>query len=617
VTVTVTERVQRLERQWAERPGVLGWLTTTDHKRVGLLYFWTTLVFFGAGGVEAMLIRTQLVRPNNDVVGPEVFNQLFTTHGMTMIFWFIIPMTTGAFGNYLVPLMIGARDMAFPRMNALSFWIFVASGIFLYIGLFSGVAPDAGWFNYVPLSNRHFDPGRNIEIYTLALVFNSIASTLTAANLIVTIFKLRAPGMSFNRMPLFCFAFLAASFGLIFALPSLSVDLIYLYLDRNLGFHFFDVAHGGSTLLWQHLFWFFGHPEVYILIVPAFGIATEIIPAFTRRKMLAFPLIAIAELLVVFIGFGVWAHHMFATGLPSVTLVFFAGATAMVVIPSTIQVFAWSMSIYSGLPKFRTPLLFIVGFIVMFVAGGLTGIMFLAIPFDQQVTDTYFVVAHFHYIIFGAAVFPIFGGMYYWFPKVTGRMYFERPGQISFWIIFIGTNLLFFPMHIVGLLGMPRRVYTYPGDMGWTSYNVVESIGGYLTALGIIVLFANLVWSYLRAPLAGPDPWHGPTLEWTIPSPPPEYNFATIPTVTSAYANWQDDVPQSIALDVGHKQHVSSLVDGYTAEIVDMPHSSPWPIVLALCLSLMFALLVVQKYVYASIFLVLVGLTLVAWHSHD
>ena len=300
------DRLDRLERMWAERPGVLGWLTTTDHKRVGLLYFWATLVFFGAGGVEALVMRTQLVQPNNDVVGPEVFDQLFTVHGMTMIFWFIIPMTTGAFGNYLVPLMVGARDMAFPRMNALSFWIFVASGIFLYAGLFSGFGPDAGWFNYVPLSTRHFDPSRNIEMYTLGLAFNSIASSLTAANLIVTILKLRAPGMSFNRLPLFCFAFLAASFGLIFALPSLSVDLLYLYLDRNLGFHFFDVAHGGSTFLWQHLFWFFGHPEVYILIVPAFGIATEIIPAFTRRKMLAFPLIAIAELLVVFIGFGVW-----------------------------------------------------------------------------------------------------------------------------------------------------------------------------------------------------------------------------------------------------------------------------------------------------------------------
>ena len=626
MTSTVAERVGRLERQWAERPGVLGWLTTTDHKRVGLLYFWTTLVFFGAGGVEALIMRSQLIKANNSLVGPEVFDQLFTVHGMTMIFWFIIPMTTGAFGNYLVPLMVGARDMAFPRMNALSFWIFVASGIFLYIGLFSGFGPDAGWFNYVPLADRHFDPSRNIEFYTLALAFNSIASTLTSANLIVTILKLRAPGMSFNRMPLFCFAFLAASFGLIFALPSLSVDLLFLYLQRNLGFHFFDAAHGGSSFLWQHLFWFFGHPEVYILIVPAFGIATEIIPAFTRRKMLAFPLVAIAELLVVFIGFGVWAHHMFATGLPSTTLVFFAGATSMVVIPSTIQVFAWTMSIYTGRPKFRTPLLFIVGFIVMFVAGGLTGIMFLAIPFDQQVTDTYFVVAHFHYIIFGAAVFPIFGGMYYWFPKVTGKLYLERPGQISFWLIFAGTNLLFFPMYIVGLLGMPRQIYTYPGNMGWTAYNLAETIGGFLTAFGILVCVGNLLVSYLRGLPSGPDPWLGPTLEWATSSPPPEYNFAVIPTVTSAYPNWdpedrEEDVRKLadgvMVLEEGHEQPVVTTADGNFSEVIEMPHSSPWPPTLGLCLGLVFTFLVLEKFFVAGIFGALCLLSLVGWHAKE
>jgi cytochrome c oxidase subunit I+III len=583
-------------------------------------------VFFAAGGIEALLMRTQLAVPNNNVLGPNTYDQLFTMHGLTMIFWFIIPMTTGAFGNYLIPLMIGARDMAFPRMNALSFWIFAASGIFVYAGLFLGSGPNAGWFDYVPLANRLYDPGRNIEFYSLGLLFNSIASTLTAANFIVTIFKFRAPGMSFNRIPLFCFAFLAASFGLLFALPSLSVDLIYLFLDRNVGTWFFTPAHGGSTLLWQHLFWFFGHPEVYILIVPAFGIATEIIPAFTQRKMIAFPLVAVAELLVVFVGFGVWAHHMFADGIPTTTLVFFAGATAMVVIPSTIQVWAWCSTIFTGLPRFKTPLLFIVGFILFFVTGGLTGVMFIAIPFTQQVTDTYFVVAHFHYIIFGAAVFPIFGGMYYWFPKVTGRMYFERPGQISFWLIFVGTNLLFFPMHIVGLLGMPRRVYTYPGGMGWTAYNVAETVGGFLTLAGILVLFGNLVVSYRRGAPAGPDPWHGPTLEWSIPSPPPEFNFAVIPKVTSAYPNWDEadraeDARRLAAgegvLDLGHEQMQSTPVDAYPDEVVRMPHSSPWPIVLALCLSGMFAVLTIEKYGVASVFAVLVGLSLLAWHADE
>jgi cytochrome c oxidase subunit I+III len=611
---------------WAERPGVLGWLTTTDHKRIGLLYFWTTLVFFGAGGVEALLMRTQLAQANNTVLGPDSYDQLFTMHGLTMIFWFIIPMTTGAFGNYLVPLMLGARDMAFPRLNAFSFWVFVASGIFVYTGLFLGSGPNAGWFDYVPLASRLYDPGRNIEFYTLGLLFNAIASTITAANFIVTIFKCRAPGMSFNRIPLFCFAFLAASFGLLFALPSLSADLIFLFLDRNVGTHFFDPAHGGASLLWQHLFWFFGHPEVYILIVPAFGIATEIIPAFTQRKMIAFPLVAIAELLVVFIGFGVWAHHMFAAGIPTVTLVFFAGASAMVVIPSTIQVFAWSSTIFTGRPQFKTPLLFIVGFILFFVAGGLTGIMFIAIPFDQQMTDTYFVVAHFHYIIFGAAVFPIFGGMYYWFPKVTGRMYFERPGQISFWIIFAGTNLLFFPMHIVGLLGMPRRVYTYPGGMGWSVYNALETVGGFVTTAGILLLFGNLVVSYFRGPRAGSDPWHGPTLEWSVVSPPPEYNFAVIPRVSSAYPNWdagdRELDTQRLAvgvgvLDGGHEQPVSTPFDGHADEIVRMPYGSAWPVLTALCLSAMFAVLTIEKFTVAAVVGVFLLLALVGWHAKE
>jgi cytochrome c oxidase subunit I+III len=619
-------RVERLELIWESRPGVLGWLTTTDHKRIGLLYFWTTLALFGAGGVEALLMRTQLITPNNDLLGPETYDQLFSLHGITMIFFFIIPMTTGAFGNYLIPLMIGARDMAFPRMNALSYWVFLASAIFLYTSLALGMAPDAGWFDYVPLADKRFSPGPNIDFYALALIFNSVASTLTAGQFIVTIFKSRAPGMSFNRLPLFCFAFLAASFGLLFALPVLSADNIFLFLDRNVGTHFFDPSHGGVALLWQHLFWFFGHPEVYILIVPAFGIATSVIPAFTQRRLVAFPLVAIAELLVVFIGFGVWAHHMFATGMSTVSLIFFAAASAMVVIPSTIQVFAWCMSFVLGLARFTTPLLFIAGFIFMFVAGGLTGIMFIAIPFDQQVTDTYFIIAHFHYIIFGAAVFPIFAGMYYWFPKVTGKMYFERPGQISFWLLFLGTNLLFFPMHIVGLLGMTRRVYTYPDNVGWTGYNLVETIGGYVTLAGILLLFGNLVRSYFRGPPAGPDPWRGPTLEWATSSPPPGYDFAVIPKVSSAYPNWDPEDREedrrrlaqgAFVLDDGNEQVEVTPVDARLSEVVHMPHESPWPVLLALCLSLVFVMLLLQHYGAAGLMGILCLLTLVGWHSRE
>ena len=386
------------------------------------MYFFAALILFGAGGVEALLIRTQLIGPNGHVLSPAVYDEVFTMHGITMIFLFVIPMTTGAFGNYLLPLMIGARDMAFPRLNAVSFWIFLGSAVFMYVSLAIGHAPNAGWFDYVPLASKAYHPGSNIDFYGYGLIFNGIASTATAINIIVTIFKMRAPGMSFNRMPLFCFAYLAVSFSLLFALPALSMATFFLELDRQLGFHFYDAAHGGDPLLWQNLFWIFGHPEVYIIILPAFGIATAIIPTFTHRKMVLFPFVALAELLVAFLGFGVWVHHMFVVGFSTLTTVYFAAASLIIVIPSAIQIFAWIATILTGTPEFKTPLLWIIGFIVYFIIGGLSGITVAAIPFDQQVEDSYYIVAHFHFVIFGAAVFPILGGMYFWFPKVTGRM---------------------------------------------------------------------------------------------------------------------------------------------------------------------------------------------------
>ena len=611
---------------WQPRPGVLGWLTTVDHKRIGLLYFFTTLAFFGAGGIEALLMRTQLSRPEEGLIGPETYNQLMTMHGVTMIFLFIIPMTTGAFGNYLVPLMIGARDMAFPRLNALSYWLFLGGGLFIYVSVFIHRAPNCGWFCYAPLNRRAFDPGPNVDFYALGLIFNSVSSTAAALNFIVTIFKLRAPGMSLNRMPLFIYAMLAVSLSLIFALPSLTADLVFLVLQRNAGFHFFDVAHGGEPLLWQHLFWLFGHPEVYIIVLPAFGIATSIIPTFTKRRMIAFPLVALAELLVAFIGFGVWAHHMFATGLPTITLVAFAAASMMVVIPSTIQVFAWTFTVVLGRPEFRAPLLFIGGFIVFFVLGGLSGIMFAAIPFDQATTDTYFVVAHFHFIIFGAAVFPILGGMYYWFPKVTGRLYHERWAQISFWVTFVGTAVTFFPMHIVGLLGMTRRVYTYKGGQGWDGYNLSETVGAFILTAGLLLIFANLIWSRFRGALAGPDPFYGGTLEWATTSPPPEYNFAVIPKVTSPYPNWDRDDREedarrlqagTLVLEEGHETPASTVRDGYLDEVLEMPPESPWPLVVGLTTALLFTMLLISHFVLAC---VAAGLTLLAvagWHSQE
>ena len=625
-TPQAPQRLERLERIWEESPGLSGWITTTDHKRIGLLYLFTTLVFFAAGGIEALIMRTQLIRPENGLVGPGTFGQMFTLHGLTMIFFFIIPMTTGAFGNYLLPLMIGARDMAFPRMNAFSYWVFLGSGIFLYSGLFTGHAPNAGWFNYVPLASREFNPSSAIDFYCLALIFNGISSTVASINFIVTIFRMRAPGMSLNRMPLFAYAFLAVSFALLFALPALSLDCIFLELQRRLGWHFFDPAQGGTPFLWQHLFWFFGHPEVYIIILPAFGIATSIIPTFTRRRMVAFPLVALAEILVAFIGFGVWAHHMFSTGLTTITLVYFAAASMLVVIPSAIQIFAWLTTFVTGRPAFSTPLLWITGFIVYFILGGLSGIMFAAIPFDQQLTDSYFVVAHFHFIIFGAAVFPLLGGLYYWFPKVTGKLYDERIGRLSFWLTFVGTGLTFFPMHIVGLLGMPRRVYTYPSDMGWSGYNLIESIGSYLIAAGLLLVVANLVRSYLTGPPSGNDPWGGATLEWSTTSPPPHYNYAVIPKVSSAYPMWDPEDRQAdavklergeLVLEDGHLTPATTTLDATWDEVLDMPSESPWPFLSGVALLLLFFMLLSGHLFAVWISLGLFAVSIAGWHLKE
>jgi cytochrome c oxidase subunit 1/cytochrome c oxidase subunit I+III len=619
-------RIERLGRIWEERPGVLGWLTTTDHKRIGILYLFASLAFFAAGGVEALLMRTQLIGPNKDLLGPQAYNEIFTMHGVTMIFLFVIPISTGAFGNYLLPLMIGARDMAFPRMNALSFWLFLASGLFMYTGLVIGSAPNAGWFNYVPLASKEYAPGPNIDFYCLGLIFNGISTTAAVVNFIVTLFKLRAPGMSLNRMPLFCFAFLAVSFALVFALPPLTVAVAMLELDRRVGTHFYDIMGGGDPVMWQHLFWIFGHPEVYIIILPAFGIATSIIPTFVHRRMVAFPLVALAEILVAFIGFGVWAHHMFAVGMATVTAIYFAAASLIIVIPSAIQLFAWLTTFVTGTPDFKTPLLWIAGFIVFFIMGGLTGVMFAAIPFDQQVTDTYFVVAHFHFVIFGAAVFPLLGGLYYWFPKVTGRMYHEGAGKLSFWLTFVGTALTFFPMHIVGLEGMPRRQYTYEAGLGWSGWNLLETLGSYILGTGLLLVALNLAISRFRGPAVDNDPFNGATLEWATTSPPPAYNFAVIPKISSPYPLWdlQDRVEDAVkldrgelVLDHGHETPATTPVDAKWDEVLEMPSDSPWPILLAASAALVFVFLLTGHWTTALVFAGLGAAVLAAWHSGE
>ncbi len=623
VTPPAAAEVERLERIWAEPPRLIAWLTTVDHKTIGLRYFWTALAFFGAAGAEALLLRTQLAGAEGRTLDPDTFNQLFTMHGVTMIFLFVTPMLSGAFGNYLVPLMLGARDMAFPRMNALSYWIYLAAGLFIYTGLFLGTAPNAGWFNYVPLAGEEFNPGKNIDYYNLGLIFLTISSTVGATNFIVTIFKLRAPGMSLNRMPIFCWAILGTSFSLVFALPALTAANVMLELQRNLGFHFFDTATGGDPVLWQHLFWIFGHPDVYIIVLPALGIVSAIIPTFAGRQIVAYTWVALATVMTAFIGFGVWVHHMFAVGLPQVTMIFFSAASLVIVVPSGIQIFAWCATLLKGRPRLATPLWYVLGFIVVFVIGGLTGIMFAAIPFDQQVTDSYFVVAHFHYVLFGGAVFPLFAGIHYWYPKVTGRMLLEPLARIGFWLFFVGFNLTFFPMHIAGLLGMPRRVYTYEPGLGWDPYNLASTIGAFLLAAGIVLVVVNLVASRFAGPPAGPDPWGGETLEWATTSPPPEFNFPVIPIVRSASPNWDADdraedqrrlAGGDLVLDEGHETPATSVLDAELDEVLEMPSNSPWPLVLALLLLATFTLVLVAHYLAAVVFLGLALAAVAAWN---
>jgi cytochrome c oxidase subunit 1/cytochrome c oxidase subunit I+III len=437
---------------------------------------------------------------------------------------------------------------------------------------------------------------------------------------------MRAPGMSLNRMPLFCFAFLAVAFALLFALPSLSVAALFLELDRQLGFHFYDAAQGGDPLLWQNLFWIFGHPEVYIIILPAFGIATAIIPTFAHRKMVLFPLVALAEILVAFLGFGVWVHHMFTVGFATLTTVYFAAASLIIVIPSAIQLFAWITTILTGKPDFKTPMLFIIGFIVFFMIGGLSGITLAAIPFDQQVHDSYYVIAHFHFVIFGAAVFPILGGMYFWFPKVTGRLYHEGVAKLSFWLTFVGTFVTFFPMHILGLLGMPRRNYTYPPGLGWTFLNALESIGAYVLAGGLLLIVANLTISRFKGAAAGNDPWGGETLEWSTTSPPPPFNYPVIPTVTSPYPMWDDadrerdnrrlDRGEGL-LERGHETPATTVQDADFDEVLSMPPHSIWPPVSALMLTGVFAMLLLHHYLIAVGFVAVGALALFAWHHKE
>ncbi|MGZ4257001.1 MAG: cytochrome c oxidase subunit I [Gaiellaceae bacterium] len=508
------------------------WLTTTDHKRIGILYIVTSLVFFIAGGIVALVMRAQLATPNEHVVTKNSYDELFTMHGTTMIFLVIVPILAG-FGNFLVPLMIGARDMAFPRLNALSYWLFLLGGVILYASWFAaGGAPKAGWTGYVPLSDS-YSPGHGQDLWILSLHVLTFASLAGAINFLVTIHNMRTPGMTWMRMPLFVWSMEVYAALLVVVLPALSAGLTLLLLDRQAGTHFFLPAQGGNAILYQHVFWFFGHPEVYIMILPAMGIVSEVIPVFARKPIFGYTAIALSTVAIGFYSMLVWAHHMFTVGLPGYLPGFFMISSMIIAVPTGIKIFNWLATTWRGNIHFDTAMLFALGFIAVFTIGGLSGIFVAAYPFDWQAQDTYFVVAHLHYVLFGGSIFGIFAGLYYWWPKMFGKLLDERLGKLSFWLTFVGMNLTFFPMHMLGLLGMPRRIYTYYHGGIWEWYNLTSTIGSGVMALGIAVFLVNVVMTSKSGVRAGNDPWLADTLEWYTTSPPPTHNFDTVPYVSS------------------------------------------------------------------------------------
>jgi len=610
---------QRLEGIWGGEPGIRGWFSTVDHKKIGLRYLVTAFLFLLVGGIEALILRTQLARADANLLSPEAYNQIFTMHGMTMIFWYASPILSG-FGNYLVPLMIGSRDMAYPRLNAFSYWVFVLSGLFLYSSLAIGQAPHAGWFAYVPYTTSRYSPGLNMDFYALALLFLTISTTAGAINFIATILRMRAPGMAISRMPLVMYSTLTTSLSVVFSLPALSAACVFLELDRRWGTRFFDVHHGGQPILWQHLFWFFGHPWVYIVFLPATGMISMLLPVFSRRPIVGYPYVAVATVLTAVVGFGVWVHHMFAVGMTQLSMSFFSAASMTISLFSAVQVFAWIATLWKGRPVRTASLLFALGFIAALVIGGLNGIVTAVIPVDWQLHATYFIVAHLHYVLVGANVFPVFAALYYWYPKFTGRMLDERLGKASFWVMFVGFNVTFFPMHVTGLLGMPRRIYTYPAGSGWESWNVASSAGAVILSAGILMSVWNFLASRRAGALAGANPWNADTLEWAIPSPPPSYAFEHLPTVRTRHPLWDewdelDDPSGERILDRGGRRLtlVTSILDARPKAVATMPGDTLTPLWAALALTVLFVALLLRIPWVALAALLLTALASAAW----
>ena len=571
-------------RRWIRRPsattGWRSWFTTVDHKKIGILYGVAAFVFFLIGGIEALLIRLQLAQPDGKILDPATYNQIFTMHGVTMVFFVIMPLS-GAFLNYLLPLMIGARDVAFPRLNAYSFWVWLAGGLFIYSSFLLGGAPNGGWFGYAPNSTLDLSPG--MTFYSVGLLIAGIASTVSAVNLAVTILNMRAPGMTLFRMPVFVWMGLVVQFLLAFSLPIITVGLVEMLFDRRFGTHFFDPAAGGDPVLWQHLFWLFGHPEVYILILPAMGIVSEVLPVFARKPLFGYQFVVFSGIAIGFIGFGVWAHHMFAVGLGPVANTAFGVSTMIIAIPTGVKIFNWLGTLWKGDVRLTTPMLFSLGFVGMFVIGGLSGVTHAVVPSDYQQTDTYYIVAHFHYVLFGGAVFGLFSGIYFWWPKVFGRILDERVGKMHFWSMLVGFNLTFAPFHILGLEGMPRRIQSYPASLNLGFWNLIATIGSFVIAVSILVFLWAVIRS-LREPRGTlADPWDARTLEWTTSSPPPDYNFAEIPEVRALDDFWHRKYAETkegtvVPVPAGGSGEVAVHHDGHG---IHLPSPSYFPLISA------------------------------------
>jgi cytochrome c oxidase subunit I+III len=589
-TVPVGVDVAELDATWRDPPGWKGFISAVNHKTISLRFMVATFAFFVLGGVLALLIRLQLAYPSATFLSAERYNQVFTMHGTTMMFLFAVPVMQ-AVAIYLVPLMIGARSVAFPRMNAFAFWIFVFGGAMLYIAFFLDAGPDTGWFAYVPLSNFKYSPGKGVDFWAQMITFTEVSAMMEAIVLITTILKMRAPGMTLARMPLFVWGVLITSVMVLFALPAVVLASTALITDRLVDTRFYAPEHGGDVLLWQHLFWFFGHPEVYLIFIPPLGFISSIVATFARRPVVGYRAMVLALIATGFLAFGLWVHHMFATDLPPLGKIFFTAASLMIALPTAVQIFCWIATLWSGRLWLRTPLLFILGFFAILLLGGLTGLMLASVPLDLQLHDTYFVVAHLHYVLLGGAVFPLFGAFYYWFPKFTGRMLGETLGRWQFGLFFVAFNVAFFPMHVLGLHGMPRRVYTYPAEAGWTGMNLMASIGALGIAVSVLLFIINVVRSWRGGVPAGADPWSAGTLEWSVASPPPAANFNVVPVVHALDPLWEPrQAPTHVTgLSTQYREVlITSIADGKLDHRLWLPASSPWPFIAAIATTILF-----------------------------